>query len=91
MDANGALSRHGPKSLPHTARAAFAPTFLNQERWKDTPPAGEPKKGESRLRQATPEVKLQAKFDQIVMELRRKPENHRKPETESFWIWRTRY
>jgi hypothetical protein len=25
-------------------------TFLNQERWKDTPPAGEPKKGKPRLK-----------------------------------------
>ncbi len=36
-------------------------TFLNQEQWKDTPPAGETKPGEIRVREATPGEREEAK------------------------------
>jgi hypothetical protein len=44
-------------------------TFLSQERWKDTPPAGEPKKGELRLRETTPQETADAQARARFFEL----------------------
>jgi hypothetical protein len=44
-------------------------TFLNQERWKDTPPAGEPKKGEVRLREMSSHEKAEAEARAKFFEL----------------------
>jgi hypothetical protein len=59
-------------------------TFLNQERWKDVPPAAEPKKGELRVREPTPEELKEARernaaFDEFKRLLRLHP---RKSEAE---------
>lgn len=61
-------------------------TFLNQERWKDTPPAGEPKKGELRPREMSPEQEAKTSFEARTraeyMRLVKLPENPNKSRDE---------
>jgi hypothetical protein len=62
---------------------------LNQERWKDTPPAGEPMKGELRLREMTAEQSAEATARvaefQEFKRLAKLPETLRKSDDE---IWK---
>jgi len=64
-------------------------TFLDQERWKDTPPAGEPKKGELRPRETTAEQSAEATAPVAAFEefkrLAKLPENPRR--TTRFGNW----
>ena len=59
-------------------------TFLNKQRWKDTSPASEPKKGEVRLREMTAQEVEQNRLRQEFIRPAKLPENLRKSEAE---IW----
>jgi hypothetical protein len=52
--------------------------------WKVIPPAGEPKKGEMRLREMTPQEVEQNRLGREFIRLSKLPENLRKSEAE---IW----
>ena len=69
-----------PRFVPHPS------TFLDQERWEDTPPAGEPTKGEGRLREMTPEQSARATQEARAraeyIRLARLPGNDRKSDEE---------
>lgn len=57
-------------------------TFLNQERWKDIPPASEKLKGVMRVRESTPAEKDDARFNQEMIRQRKLPGNLRKSDDE---------
>jgi hypothetical protein len=68
-------------------------TFLNQERWKDVPPAAPAegrKPGELRVRQTTPEEDARANFGREFMRLSKLPENVRKSEAEIYAMMATK-
>ncbi len=59
-------------------------TFLNQERWKDVPPAAPSSqaKREMNVRKSTPDEKAKARWDQEVMRQRKLSENLHKSDDE---------
>jgi hypothetical protein len=79
-------NKHFPARLSSSPSSRNPSTFLSQERWKDTPPAAEPKKGELRLREATPEQAAQEQHEALVraeyMRLAHPPENKSKSRDE---------
>jgi hypothetical protein len=52
---SGCEQWQNPRFIPHPS------TFLDKERWKAVPPAGEPKKGEMRLREMSPKHEAKAR------------------------------